>query len=280
MSATVTPLPTPVPSTSNPADFDDNGDAFLGALPTFATELTALAAEVEANTTSAEAAAASAASTSTAYGTSTTSLSVSVGSKSLTIAEASRTFQGGQYVVIARTSAAATTFMLGRITAFNSGTGAMTVSVDSVTGSGTYTNWTVSLAAPNYLPAAVAANVRAGTSASVAVTPEALTSAAAWITLTDGATINWDVSTGYNARVTLGGNRTMAAPTNLQDGVSYGLAIIQDATGSRTVSWNSTFDWGQSGAPTLSTAAGSVDHAFGIYSSTTGKLHMNFRKAA
>ena len=33
-------------------------------------------------------------------------------------------------------------------------------------------------------------------------------------TLTDGSTIAWDVSTSPVAKVTLAGNRTLAAPTN------------------------------------------------------------------
>ena len=46
----ITPLPTPVPSRADPANFAVRGDAFLGALPAFATEANALAAEVSENT--------------------------------------------------------------------------------------------------------------------------------------------------------------------------------------------------------------------------------------
>ena len=51
----------------------------------------------------------------------------------------------------------------------------------------------------------------------------------------------------------------MAAPTNLQDGACYTLNIIQDTTGSRTLSWNSVFAFTGGTAPTLSTAANAVD---------------------
>jgi flagellar basal body rod protein FlgC len=44
----ITALPT-APSRSDPANFADRGDAFLGALPTFATEANTLASEVNAN---------------------------------------------------------------------------------------------------------------------------------------------------------------------------------------------------------------------------------------
>jgi hypothetical protein len=79
------------------------------------------------------------------------------------------------------------------------------------------------------------------------------------ITISDGATLNWDTSLGQVAQATLGGNRTFAAPTNLVNGGFYSLLIIQDGTGSRTISWNAVFDFTGGTAPTLSTAAGSKD---------------------
>jgi hypothetical protein len=80
------------------------------------------------------------------------------------------------------------------------------------------------------------------------------------LTLTDGATINWDVNLGATATVTLGGNRTVAAPTNLVAGAFYALEIIQDATGSRTLTWNSVFKFANGVAPVLSTAASARDY--------------------
>jgi hypothetical protein len=80
------------------------------------------------------------------------------------------------------------------------------------------------------------------------------------LTLTDGATINWDVNSGATATVTLGGNRTLAAPTNLVAGAFYALEIIQDSTGSRTITWNSVFKFANGVAPVLSTAASARDY--------------------
>ncbi len=77
-------------------------------------------------------------------------------------------------------------------------------------------------------------------------------------TLTDGVTINWDVSLGRVATVTLAGNRIMAAPTNLKIG-TYILHVIQDATGSRTLTWNSVFKWTAGVAPVLTTTANARD---------------------
>jgi hypothetical protein len=81
--------------------------------------------------------------------------------------------------------------------------------------------------------------------------------------LTDAANIAWDVSTRQKAKVTLGGNRTMNAVTNAVEGTTYWLWVLQDATGSRTLSWTTTgagsFDFGADGTPTLTTTASKAD---------------------
>lgn len=77
-------------------------------------------------------------------------------------------------------------------------------------------------------------------------------------TLTDGATISWDMLNSRMATVTLAGNRTVAAPTNMLPGSAL-LFVRQDATGSRTLTWNSVFKWPGGVAPALSTAANAVD---------------------
>jgi hypothetical protein len=102
-------------------------------------------------------------------------------------------------------------------------------------------------------------NVGIGTTSPAAKLTVVGTGYSPTITLTDGATLNWDTSLGQVAQVTLGGNRTFAAPTNLVNGGFYSLLIIQDGTGSRTISWNAVFDFTGGTAPTLSTAAGAKD---------------------
>jgi hypothetical protein len=77
-------------------------------------------------------------------------------------------------------------------------------------------------------------------------------------TLTDGATINWNIASGTIATVTVGGNRTMAAPTNLKIG-TYILHIYQDGVGGRTMTWNSIFKWPGGVAPVLTATAGAHD---------------------
>lgn len=78
------------------------------------------------------------------------------------------------------------------------------------------------------------------------------------IGLTDATTINWNASLAQVASVTLGGNRTIANPTNLKVG-SYILHVIQDGTGNRTVTWGSAFKWPAGVAPVLTTTANRRD---------------------
>lgn len=78
-------------------------------------------------------------------------------------------------------------------------------------------------------------------------------------TLTDGATITWNVSTAPVAKVTLGGNRTLSAPTNGLTGQFISIAVIQDGTGSRTLNWNSVYEFTGDTAPTLTTTINKAD---------------------
>ena len=78
-------------------------------------------------------------------------------------------------------------------------------------------------------------------------------------TLTDASTISWDVSTSPVAKVTLGANRTLGAGTNAQTGQFVSLLIIQDGTGSRTVTFNAAYEFTEDTAPTLTTTAAKGD---------------------
>ena len=75
----------------------------------------------------------------------------------------------------------------------------------------------------------------------------------------DGSTITLDLGANTHQSVTLGGNRTFAAPSNQTVGQSGSIFITQDGTGSRTASFNSAFKFVGGTAPTLSTAANAVD---------------------
>ena len=89
------------------------------------------------------------------------------------------------------------------------------------------------------------------------------------IVLTDAATIAINANDGNVFRVVLGGNRTMAAPNNARSGQTIVFHILQDGTGSRTLTWNSIYKFAGSSAPTLSTAASAVDVFAFNYDSTS-----------
>ena len=79
-------------------------------------------------------------------------------------------------------------------------------------------------------------------------------------TLTDAATIAVDLSLANNHTVTLGGNRTLGNPTNAEPGQTGSIFIVQDGTGSRTLTPAANWHFAKGGThPTFSTAANAVD---------------------
>jgi len=78
-------------------------------------------------------------------------------------------------------------------------------------------------------------------------------------TLTDAATITPDFGANQNFTVTLGDNRTLANPTNPVVGQTGSIFLVQDGTGSRTLSFGTQYDFTGGTAPTLSTTAAAVD---------------------
>ena len=91
-------------------------------------------------------------------------------------------------------------------------------------------------------------------------------------TLTDGATVTPDFAASNNYTLTLGGNRTIANPTNLTAGQSGSIFLVQDGTGSRTAAWGSYWDFAGGTAPTLTTTAAAVDRIDYVVR-TTGSIH-------
>lgn len=78
-------------------------------------------------------------------------------------------------------------------------------------------------------------------------------------TLTDSSTITPDFSQYQNFTVTLGGNRTMANPTNVVAGQTGSIFILQDSVGSRTLSFGGNWEFIGGTAPTLTTTASAID---------------------
>lgn len=130
-----------------------------------------------------------------------------------------------------------------------------------------------------FLPVkASGAEVRTGTDDAKFVTAKSIYDAAALVTLTDAATVAVDLAAGINFVLTLGGNRTLGAPTNAKPGASGVIVVKQDATGSRTLAYNTAWKF-FGGAPTLSTAANAVD-VISYVVETSGLIRCGIGKAS
>ena len=123
---------------------------------------------------------------------------------------------------------------------------------------------------------AAGADLRVMTDDAKFLTAKSVADAAALVALTDSATIAVDLSAGANFILTLGGNRTLGAPTNAKPGASGTILIKQDATGSRTLSYAS--GWLPFGStPALTTTASAVDLLTYIVE-TSGKVRFSLSK--
>jgi hypothetical protein len=105
---------------------------------------------------------------------------------------------------------------------------------------------------------ATAAQVRSNT-ADKALSTDQTWSAADNVALTDAATVDVDMATGINFTLTIGGNRTLGAPTNTKNGQAGEIIITQDGTGSRTLAYHANWKFAGGSDPVLSTAAGAID---------------------
>lgn len=91
--------------------------------------------------------------------------------------------------------------------------------------------------------------------------------ASPWSTVTESPTTTIDTRQGNQQILTLTGNRTMAAPSNVTDGQAIILYVLQDGTGGRTLTWNAVFQFDQGAAPVLTTTAAHGDLFLMIYNS-------------
>ena len=91
------------------------------------------------------------------------------------------------------------------------------------------------------------------------------------VTLTDAASVVPDLNNSNVFAVTLAGNRTLAAPTNTSTniGASGHIFIIQDATGNRTLSYNTAYQFPSANVPVLTTTSAAVDVLFYAVRTTT-----------
>lgn len=238
--------------------------------------------------TQAKAALESAASAVNAPGTtamSSTSMLIEIAPKSFNV-QTGKLFSVGQTVVIA-SRANPLNQMTGIITVFTSSTGAMTVNVSTIVGSGTFTDWNIAVAAVAgiplsrqiiasglatgggdfsadrtiLVPKAAGIDLWFGNNDTKGVTSKAIYDASASVAITFSATITPVSTAGINFHFIATGNFTLANLQSALPGECGRLRIIQDATGGRIMTFPTTsaykFPGGQK--PVLSTSPGAVD---------------------
>lgn len=125
------PILPSAPSRADPTNFSAEADAWVAALENWTTAANNLELSLQANNL---------------IGTSTTSLSVSTGSKGFTT-QAGKVWIVGSYLYIVA-STDITKVMQGKITAYNSTTGALVVDVNIASGSGTFSSWNIGSSNP------------------------------------------------------------------------------------------------------------------------------------
>jgi hypothetical protein len=220
----ITPLPTPVPSTADPANFDTRADAFLGALPGMLTEENAAIAAInltsdDINTMATDIAAVAAVATASTdlVAFSTSNLDVAAGTLTIHFTAPKTGFAADdQVAVILRSDPSIR--MYGNVATFD-GSDDMTVAVVSsgVFGSGTFASWVIVSTA--FLSAgATAAQMWAQTSDAVAATPKANKDANALVALTFGATVTPNLLNGRRFSLSASSSFTLANPTNCSPG--------------------------------------------------------------
>lgn len=96
--------------------------------------------------------------------------------------------------------------------------------------------------------------------------------APAVVALTGAATTLVNAALGNDFRLTLTSSSwTMGAPSNPVDGQRIDFQLAQDGTGSRTIAWNSAYDFGSAGTPTLTTTPLKVDLLGFIFNASLSK---------
>lgn len=110
---------------------------------------------------------------------------------------------------------------------------------------------------------ATGAELRTGTEAAKALSPDTVWDAADLVALNDsGGNIAVDLSTGLNFSMTMDGDYTLSNPTNAKPGQEGIIVLTQDGTGTQTLAYGANWKFAGGTDPVLSTAASSVDVLF------------------
>ena len=231
----ITALPTP-PSRNDPTNFSTRADAFLGALPDFATEANALAVDVNDD---AVAAAASAVDAEDAVTAAEAAAAAAAAAANVTKWVSGTTYAEGVVVWSPITYLSYRRKIAGAGTTDPSADGtnwAQAAGTGDVTQTGTQTLTNKTVEAGTFTNGYTEETVVANTSTAYTI----------------------DLANGTVQYLTLTDNCTYTFPTPVA-GKSFILIQKQDATGSRTVTWPASVAWPGATAPTLTATASKAD---------------------
>lgn len=266
-------LPTPVPTTADPTNFDTRADALLAAMPDMVDEMNAVADTtydnaVEAAASASEVAgqAAVAADAAGMVGRSTTTLTVGAGTKAITLTSAKASLMtAGRQVVISLLSDPSIR-MIGVIAASpapTTTTASVTVTSGGVFGSGSYSDWQV-MDANFFAPAATASEVWAGTTDAAPMTPKGLMDSLAPQTVAYASTLALDMNAGWYQRCdAVSASFTLGVFTNAKAGQPFVLDLTNSA-GSIVLAVNAVWDRADGLLGVLNAANGARNKIVGI----------------
>lgn len=109
------------------------------------------------------------------------------------------------------------------------------------------------------MPPAEAADYAAGTADDKALTPESVFQAVDFVELDEDETIVPDFGAGFNFTLTLTDDRELGEPVGAKVGQCGVIQIIQDGTGSRSLTFDSVWKFANGVTPTLSSDPGAMD---------------------
>jgi hypothetical protein len=156
--------------------------------------------------------------------------------------------------------------------------GTLTVTGDIIGKTASNTNTTV-------IRISTGTEFRAGTSRSTALAPADVFDAAAEVSVADGTTITFDLSSGFNFNVNLTAraSRTVATPTNMKAGQSGYIRFKQGAATAQTAGYGSGWVFAGGTPPVFSTGTGNTDLLFfqvlstaNVFGSLSKDLRLNY----
>ena len=251
----------PLPPAPDPDDGEEDFNAaallFTAAMIIYQAQQNVQAGELNDLATAMAAYAASAVNAPGTNATSTAAVAIGQGSKSFPI-QAGKLFVPGMWLM-AVSAADPSKFMLGPVSAYTSGSGALALNVQYSNGAGSPADWIISISPPVLFKEATKEQIWAGTSSLVTMTPAAQAAALANVAFAFASSMTFNGAEGIRRSTTVTGNLTLPNPTSLVPGYVYRLLLLIGGAGGFSLGFGSNWEFVGDVVPTLSQTAGLTD---------------------